>query len=68
MPRSRPISLNVMPDVEASNTAHTVLQAYTAAIGAGAFNAAVRAWLRLHPNARPEDGTAAVAKILCHKM
>lgn len=67
MLRSRPISLNMIPD-EAADIAHVVLQAYTAANGKGAFEAAVQAWLELHPKASSQDGAAAVASIICHKM
>jgi hypothetical protein len=51
MPRSRPISLSVMPDadLDASDTAQVVLQAYTTAMTFArneqkAFDTAVWAW------------------------
>jgi hypothetical protein len=67
MPRSRPISLNVITD-EATNIANVVLQAYPAANGKSAFEAAVQAWLELHPKATSNDGATAVANIICHHM
>jgi hypothetical protein len=75
MPRSRPISLSVMPDadLDASDTAQVVLQAYTTAMTFArneqkAFDTAVWAWRKRHPKASPEDGEAAVAYIICHNM
>jgi hypothetical protein len=75
MPRTRPISLSVLPDaeLEANDTAHVVLQAYTAAMTVArneqkAFDAAVQAWLERHPMAAPGDGATAVASIICHKL
>lgn len=75
MPRSRPISLSIMPDVasEASDTAHIVLEAYTTAMTLArneqkAFDVAVWAWRKRHPKASREDGEDAVAYIICHKL
>jgi hypothetical protein len=74
MPRS-PISLNVVPDadLEATNTAHVVLNAYTTAKTFSrnekkAFDAGIRAWRERNPNAPTEEGAAAVANIICHKL
>jgi hypothetical protein len=75
MPRMRPISLNVIPDLdlEARNTAQLVLNAYKTTMVFShnekkAFNAAVRAWRERNPNASPEKGPATVASIICHKL
>ena len=75
MYRSRPISLNIIPDVDpqAGNTAVIVLHAYTAAMkvtgnSQKAFDAGVRAWRERNPDASPEQAPPAVASILCHKL
>ena len=74
MPRSLPINLSVLPnaDLEACNTAHLVLNAYTTLMTYQhnekmAFDAGVRVWSERNPKASPEDGEAAVAQIVCHK-
>lgn len=75
MSKHGPISLNVVPDadLEASNTAHVVLNAYTTAKTVShdeirAFDAGVRAWRERNPNAAAEEGPPAVASIICHKL
>ncbi|HYM72707.1 MAG TPA: hypothetical protein VET89_06970 [Stellaceae bacterium] len=62
MPRSRPISLNVLPDVEieAENIARVVLETYTAAMALSrnednAFNAAAHIWREHHPKATQHE-------------
>lgn len=60
-------------DLEASNTAHVVLNAYATAKNFShderkAFDAGVRAWLERNPNAVAKEGAAAVASIICHKV
>jgi hypothetical protein len=64
MSGSRPIRLKVIPD---EATSQLVLNTYTAANGQKAFDAAVQAWLKRHPNATPEEAGAAVATIICNK-
>jgi hypothetical protein len=73
MPRSPIISLMPDADLEASNTAHVVLNAYATAKTASrderkAFDAGVRAWRERNPNAAAEEGAAAVASIICNKL
>jgi hypothetical protein len=75
MQRNRPISLNVLPDIEleASNLAQMVMNAYTTAMTVTrnkqkAFESAVRAWRERNPNASPEEGPPAVATIIRHKL
>ena len=75
MRRDRLISLNAPPDeeLEASNLARLVINAYTTAMAITrddrkAFESAVRAWRERNPNAPPEQGRPAVAMILCHKL
>jgi hypothetical protein len=75
MQRNRPISLNVLPDedLEASNLAQMVINAYTIAMSLTrneqkGFDAAVRAWRERYPNASPEQGPPAVATIICERL
>lgn len=75
MQRSRSINLDVMldEDLEASNLAQMVIDAYSTAMAVTrneqkAFNSAVRAWQERNPNASPEEGQTAVATIICHKL
>jgi hypothetical protein len=60
-------------DLEASNLAQLVINAYTTAVASTrderrAFDAAVRAWRERNPNASPEEGPPAVATIFCHHL
>lgn len=71
MPRSRPISLSILPDaaVETSNCATLVLNAYTIALIARrnerkAVDAAIRAWRERNPTALQVDAACAVENIL----
>jgi hypothetical protein len=75
MSRVRPDSLNAIPDadLEATICAQIVIHAYTVRMAAArnereAFDTAVRAWLERNPNASPEEGSRAVATIICHKL
>jgi hypothetical protein len=75
MSRVRPISLNIIPDVEweTPSTAAAVLNAYTTAMARSrnepkAFAAAVLAWRELHPKGPPDEGPPAVAAIIRDKL
>jgi hypothetical protein len=75
MSRVRPISLNIIPDVdlETTNIAAIVLNAYTAVMAVSrneqkAFAAAVRAWRERNPTASAERAPPAVATIISHKL
>jgi hypothetical protein len=75
MPRSRPISLGILPDaeLETSNCATLVLNAYTMALVTRrnepkAFDAAIRAWQERNPTAAHGEAGRAVANIICKKL
>lgn len=75
MPRSRPISLSILPDaeLETSNCATLVLNAYTIAMITSrnepkAFDAAIRAWRERNPTAAQGEDGRAVANIICKKL
>jgi hypothetical protein len=60
-------------ELEASNLAHMVINAYSTAMAVSrneqkAFDSAVRAWRERNPDASPEDGPPAVATIICNRL
>jgi hypothetical protein len=75
MPRSLPISFGVRPgtDLEASNCANLVLNAYTMAMMTRgnepkAYEAAIRAWQERNPDSDQTEAARAVANIICNKL
>jgi hypothetical protein len=74
MPRSLPISLNIMPDeeLEEIDSARLVLNAYSLAMAMSrhepkAFEAAIRAWRECNPQAAQGADARAVASIICKR-
>lgn len=66
-------NISMGEDLEASNLAQLVINAYTTAMAVTrneqkAFESAVRAWRERNPNASPEQGPPAVATIICNKL
>jgi hypothetical protein len=75
MPRTLPISLNILPDgdMETRNCATLVLTAYTNAMATRrteprALEAAIRAWRERNPEASDDAAAHGVASIICNKL
>jgi hypothetical protein len=75
MPRTLPISLNILPDgdMETRNCAAFVLTAYTIAMATHrterkAFEAAIRAWRERNPEAAEGEAARGVASIICNSL
>ena len=75
MPRSPPTGLSISPDVEleTSNCANFVLNAYTIALltrrnEPKAIEAAIRAWRERNPKASRADAAPAVEDIIRKKL
>jgi hypothetical protein len=75
MPQSLPISQSMLPhaELETSNCANLVLNAYTIAMATSrnepkAFAAAIRAWRERNPKAAQAEAVRAVANIICKKI
>jgi hypothetical protein len=75
MPRTLPISLNVLPDgdMETRNCTTFVLTAYTIGMATHrnerkAFEAAIRAWRERNPDAHEGEAARGAASIICNNL